>query len=282
MTQNSLRIGGAVIFHTLGEWTDRAHLKDGLDAIGLGDFAPEPRTNASALKDALNDVFSASMYLVRPLETKDGFTVVKETRGIGHVGNTYQTELSAAINDQSQISFHPTDSRAHAIVEKYNTHLGLVRGTQVSSSLVSILASLGGTRLRPTGAIYWLADSQLGRWEEVVKVVEGAGVVGAGCRNACYILRHDFDADSVRAVRDAIVADVTAEAARINKEIESGNLGERALAHRQEEAVSLQEKVREYEALLGVGLASLHEQLEEAGAAACRAKILSSCVEQVA
>jgi hypothetical protein len=45
---------------------------------------------------------------------------------------------------------------------------------------------------------------------------------------------------------------------KIREEILSGDLGEKAIENRVQEAKSLHEKVREYEAILGTGLEHLH------------------------
>jgi hypothetical protein len=89
-----------------------------------------------------------------------------------------------------------------------------------------------------------------------------------------------MDADAMRAIRDAIVAEVTAEAARINKEVAHDELGDRALETRRTQAQELREKVLMYEELLSSPLPHLHHALGEAEEAAARAVLLAS-VESV-
>src|SRR5262249_39008919 len=157
------------------------------------------------------------------------------------------------------------NGRASGIVDSFNRHLGLLRAAQVSASLVRILDSLGATRLRPSGAVYWLPEYHLDRWQRVAEVVEKAGLSKP---NSVYVIRHQMDADAMRAVRDAIVAEVGTEAARIKREVQSGELGERALEHRQQHAAELQQKIAMYEDLLGIGLELLHATVDEADQAA--------------
>jgi hypothetical protein len=97
-----------------------------------------------------------------------------------------------------------------------------------------------------------------------------------GRPHACYVLRVAMDADAVRAVRDAIVAEVTAEACRIREEVLSGALKERALESRRLEAVDLRDKVALYEQLLDTGLASLRQAIDAAEEAAAAAALLVS------
>ena len=89
-----------------------------------------------------------------------------------------------------------------------------------------------------------------------------------------YLLRHRFDVESVRAVRDAVVAEVRGEVKRIRDEVDSGELGPRALETRQAQARELREKVLLYEDLLNVGLADLHRSVDAADQAAATAALL--------
>jgi hypothetical protein len=188
----------------------------------------------------------------------------------------YQHSLVARIDPSTlHISFTPYDDRAQAIVDAFNAHLGMLRTAQVSAALVEVLDRLGGTRLRPTGAIYWLPEHRLKDWQAVAKAVEGAGV---GRPSAVYILRHQLDEDAIRAVRDAIVAEVSGEALRIDQEVSSGELGERALDHRKAQAEELRKKIQQYEDILGIGLQSLHKAVDQAEQAACKAAILAATV----
>jgi hypothetical protein len=213
--------------------------------------------------------------MVRPTKEKDGFWVVEEERretALG--GNAYQVNLTARINfNTSFIAFDPIDDRAQKIVESYNEHLGLLRSAQVSSALVALLDDLGGTRLRPTGGVYWLPEAKVETWAEIGQVIEGAG---HGVVNALYLIRHDLDADAVRAVRDAIVAEVSAEAARISQEVNDGGLGERALEHRKEQALGLRSKIELYEELLDCGLEALRRTVDDTEQTVATAALMAS------
>src|SRR5205823_15051056 len=130
---------------------------------------------------------------------------------------------------------------------------------------------LGGVRLRPGGAVYWLPGHRLGEWSRVAAAVESCA---EGRPSAVYVLRHRLDADAVRAVRDAVVSAVQAEAQRIGTEVSAGELGGRALEARRQQASELRAKVLLYEDLLSVGLAGLHRAVDAADQAAATAALL--------
>jgi hypothetical protein len=270
MIEKSTQILGAVTFWTIGGHTSREMLRVGLEAAGFGKFTPEPRPAPAALKDALQHQLGGPRVLIRPLDTKDGFCVVEERRGKD--ANDYQHSLTAKINAETlQITFTPFDDRAQAVTHGFNLQLGMLMPAQVSNALVTILDSLGGTRLRPTGAIYWLPEHRLDEWQRVAGAVERAA---AGRPSAVYLLRNQMDADAVRAVRDAIVAEVQQEAERIQREVASAELGERALENRRTQAGELRKKIALYEELLGVGLHGLEQAVDAAEQSVAMATLL--------
>jgi hypothetical protein len=208
--------------------------------------------------------------LVRPLATKDGFAVVREDRG--PATNLYRTELTARIKgDPPAPAFDPWDGRAADVEEAYRRQVGRVPAAQLSAALVRVVEAFGGTRLRPGGAVYWLPGNRIADWVEVAGAVERAA---DGRPSAVYLLRHKLDADAVRAVRDAVVTEVQAEATRICNEVAAGDLGGRALETRKKQAAELREKVLLYEDLLSLGLSGLHQAVDRADQAAATAAIL--------
>lgn len=274
MTSNHFRLGGAVVYWTLSEFSFRDRLADGLGDAGFGDLAPDPRPATAALKAALEQTLSGSRVLIRPLQSRDGFAVVEEQRG--QTENVYKQTLSARVEGEGafvRLAFSPKDERSLAVHQAFDLHQGLISAHQVSECLVQVVERLGGTRLRPSGGFYWLPEDKLALWQEVSAAVEKSAF---GRPHACYVLRVAMDADAVRAVRDAIVAEVTAEANRIRSEVLSGELKERALESRRLEAVDLRDKVALYEQLLDTGLASLREAIDAAEEAAAAAALLVS------
>jgi hypothetical protein len=273
MTQNGMRVGAAMTFWSLAEFTDRDMLSHSWGREGFSEFVPEPRQPNAALYDALHSIFKGPQVLIRPLKKREGWCVVTEQRGEDE--NQYKTLLSANVTPRGGISVTPFSDAYATIVDQFERHLGLLRQSQVSTALVSILGRVGATALRPKGGLYSVPGPKIDDWANLAKATEEAG-----SGNKIYLLRHIMDADAMRAIRDAIVAEVTAEAARINKEVAHDELGDRALETRRTQAQELREKVLMYEELLSSPLPHLHHALGEAEEAAARAVLLAS-VESV-
>ncbi len=274
MIESHLDVGGSVAFWSLAAWSDRDRLRQEFLSLGLESYVPDPRPASAALRDALDQVLGGPRVLVRPLAAKDGFAVVREDRGSDR--NDYWTSLVARIpNDPvPRPVFDPWDHpQVPAVREAFDTQLGRLPAAQLSAALVRVVDALGGTRLRPSGAVYWVPGPKLDDWARVGRAVEAAA---DGGQSAVYLLRHRFDADAVRAVRDAVVTEVQAEAERIQAEVAAGHLGGRALETRQSQAADLRAKVLLYEDLLNVGLSGLHRAVDAADQAAATAALLLS------
>src|SRR5262249_20352707 len=140
----------------------------------LGAFVPDERVPAAALRDALTDVCGGPRVLVRPLAQRDGLAVVREDRGPD--ANRYVTTLVARVVDGStpRLTIDPDGPEAVAVAAAFRPRLGRVSAAQLSVALVRVVESLGGTRLRPSGAIYWLPGPRLDSWARVGRAVEAA------------------------------------------------------------------------------------------------------------
>ena len=271
MTEGHLDVGGAVVFWSLADGTDRDRLRDGFTSLDLGEFVPDERPASAVLKDALESVLGGPRVLVRPLAARDGFAVVREDRGTA--ANAYATTMVAKVSAGGNplLSFDPDDDRAERVRQAFREHAGKVPAAQLSAALVKVVGRLGGTRLRPGGAVYWVPGHKLSDWADVADAVEQAAT---GKPSAVYAIRHKLDADAVRAVRDAVVAAVAGEAERIARDVAAGDLGGRALDARRKEAAALRDKVLLYEDVLAVGLAGLHAAVDAADQAAAGAALL--------
>lgn len=274
MVRNTIGLGGAVVFWSLGEFSDREQLKQGFESLGRGALTPEVRTQAACLRDALADLFQErDGLLIRPLAKKNGFAVIAEERG--EDTNSLTHVVTAKIEGDNAISLSPfNQDQAERLKTSYDRYMGMVRPAALAGSLIKAMGTLGGQRLRPGGGVYWLPGERVDEWSSICAVVEAAACNGT--KSAIYRIEHDFNSESVRAVRDAVIEEVQAASARLKKEIMSGDLGERALETRQYQAEELRRKVELYESILNVGLESCRAVIEEAANAEAAAVILQS------
>ncbi len=270
---NGMKVGGLLTFWTLPRHVRLAELRQGLDALGLGKHAPDARTPSAALRTALEEVFPSKSYRVEPLKSREAFEIIEVLRGERQ--NVYRHAWRVCIDEQKAVDLQPfDDNMAESIVWEFNKHLGLVTGPAVTQGLVGILSGMQGTRLRQNGGLYWLADTHRSQWREVADMVEG--VPGTGGRSAVYQIHHQMDHDAIRAVRDAICKQVAEDTQEIHDAVLSGELGARALAHKQKQAKDLFGMITLYEEILGGGLGDLRRDLEKTEESVSAATLLIS------
>lgn len=271
---------GAFIYWSLAEFSSRSVLLAGLESLGLAKHVPEPRSTAAALRDALTEQFPGVGYDVARLANRDAFEVVEIRRQEYPAANVRTPSLLCRIDAATlEVEFAPLDWRAEQIVERYNRHRGYLRRAAVGQALVAVVHALGGTSPRPQGGLYWLPNTRLDEWRRIVQAVEASAV---GKQHSIYAIHHAMDAEALRAIRDAIVEEVSADAGKILAEVNEGGLGERALEHRQSLACNLRDKVLLYEELLNVGLTGLHQVVDQAEEAAGKAALMASAMVAVA
>lgn len=270
MVNSGMRVGGGVCFWTLAQWANRDKLLDGLTDLGQTKLCPPVRSVQQCLRSALQAAFKR--HIIQPL--KGGGLEIREVVHLDDDNNDHVLKLTARIDEQERISLNPYKVEwAGEIQNQYRAARGQVSADAVADMMVRYLDGLGGTKLRPMGGIYWLRDEVLPNWQQLTRIVENAASKG---QSRGYLIRHDMDHDSIIAVRDAIVAEVTATAQTLHDEVVSGTLGERALHSREAQAQELREKILLYESLLGQGLQSLHNAVDTAEQAAAAACILAS------
>lgn len=270
---------GRVVFWSSTEWSSLSDIRDGLakvsrpDGRTLEDFAPKPRTAYACLRDAISVQFPKQR--VEKLETNKGFACLQVNR---HRDDVTTTTLFAVEADEQAMDF--TFLRGYRsdwndqLQAEFSRQRGLLKPSQVTGCLTGILASCCNyVPLRPTGGVYWIPEVAFDLWAQVAPVVEKAGVGGT---NAVYQITHDLNADAVRAVRDSFQKLIEAEAEEINRLIESGELGERALKTQGERAEALQRKIEEYEQILSERLPAAMDLAKQAEVAAMFAKIQAS------
>lgn len=275
--QSQVLLGGAVVFWRLASRSDRQRLFDALASHGLDRFCPEPRTPASALKEAVS-TYSSECHghaMVRGLKNseKNGFLVVHEQ--IGDSDNTYRKLFSVKVNDSGFLETQSLDVRPDIarIEELYNANRRVVTSAAVAGLLVDLVEHYRGTPLRPNGGFYWIESGVLPDFVAVAGSIEQCAVDDT---SAVHFLKTAVDNLSVRALKDAIVAEVQAKAREIEDAATEGTLKSRGFKIKQSQAQSLHERVSYFENLLGEALSELHEVADN-----CEKQVVENALQAI-
>lgn len=248
MSTSQISMSGAIVLWSTTSTTSLDKLTSGLDGIGLGKFAPSQTSPQAALKAAMTDLYAGPRKLIRP--DRNGFSVVEETE---HpvLGLQHEVVLTALPRMGLEVS-DPTEQ--DRIAQAYTHQLDLVPVASITACLTGIVRHLGGIALRQTGGIYWIPARSTDVWAQVMAVVQAAGA------NTLYAITTQVDAESVRAVCDAINNEMAAEVAQMQSELADG-LSARAGKRRAEQLSSMTDRLRDYEQSLGVTLDTLRGAL---------------------
>ena len=269
MNHHNLSPTGAVIYWSAGP-TSRQLLEARLGQLGLEDFTPPQRTDAAVLKSVLLDYCDGSksrnsdkVVQSHCQPKRNGFEVVDVARQ--KEANEYSHDFSALVQEGLVvITRGVADQRV--LQQAFTEHKALLTGGAVGQMLVEVLAHLGGAALRPSGGVYWIPEDAVASLQAIAAAVEESSEGLKG--NKVYMLRTVMDEAAMRAIRAAIITEVTAEAAVLGNEIAAGNLGETALAKRMDLAKTLHSRIARYEGILGEALDVLHQIVQVAEQAA--------------
>jgi hypothetical protein len=275
MNVRTISHDGAVVFWSAGP-TSRDLLNARLTNLGLEKFTPNPTTDEAALKAALKDYAQSKATTLKPhgrdkivekhRRRDDGFDVVDVERKGKDESNDYTVDFAARV-EQGRVMVSRGYANAYELQEQFEAHKAELTGAQGSGALVKLMAHLGGTCLKDEGGVYWLPGKAIEQWDQVIAAFEGTGA-----NTKVYRMGVEMDAQTVRAVKDAIVKEITTAAGAIIDEIKANDFRESALERRRQTALALRERVREYEAILGQALSHLHVVLDVAEQAAAGAR----------
>lgn len=286
MNSKQVEADGAVVYWSAGP-TRRDVLIARLVHHAMDNLVPEQRTDAACLKSAMHDYCDQrsrrrkgqdKLVQARKRQSTNGFEVLDVERG--EYGNDYKVDFAAKVLASGSISVIRGAANVAELTSLFETHRSQLTGQSVGKLLTNVLAQLGGTCLRPAGGVYWIPGSQVQTWETVSNIVESAAVDSG--RNAVYAITHTWNERSVRAVKDAIIDEVTAATNSLVEDIRVNQLGSEALVRRQVLAAALHGRVAQYETILGEALTALHATVRLADDAAAAALSLHDASSQFA
>jgi hypothetical protein len=291
MVDDRLQIGGAVVFWRLAKSTNREDVVTGLRGLRLEQYAPEPRSPLACLRAVLPDVYPAqskdAKHATRPVKNGSGkgFAVVRERPNEAHYAGDAWGEVvaTATLDDKATLRLDPDDwDNRERIRAGMQSAAEWLTSASVGSALVKLVEEhCDGVALRPSGGVYWVREDRLDEWTRIANVFEQASAQAdkdgnPASPNAIYVLKVIADEQMVRAVGDALTAEIAAELAQIEEDVADGDLKEQACVSRLKRVGALESKVKRYETAFASPLTVLHEAVERASVAVAQATLQAS------
>lgn len=263
MTQNKeyvvttdLNTAGRISYWRLSGDLDLVQLAAVWTAQGLDKaLLPKPPGDGVALGRAMHEqsgtVTSQVRLLARPL-ARQAWALVEET--LVKDSLSYETLLSVKFEKGG-----PVFTRDHASHDRYNTLVASIRSSydnmkgtlttnDVSSWLVKLAGQYQSVPLRDTGGIYFVPKTHVDTWDRIVRAITKVSA------HSIFQIPALKTAEAIAAITDAVTQECEAIALTIEREMQAGKLGDRALQTRRKECEALLAKVGAYDTLLDVQL----------------------------
>jgi hypothetical protein len=264
MNTNSFTVSaGAMTYWTIGPQTDPEVLQTGLSQLHLPDYAPKPRTWLMSLKAALAEQFAKPEELIRPLRHKqrNGYTVVVEAKGESE--NTYSRTVNASVDKDGQVFVTAGTADRYELQRLTNHYRRVLPAASVADMLTEIIhGQLDGIALKAHGGLYFIPEQHVGRWMDIIMVVEAAAVTPTS--NDLSVVPLEMNEMTLRDIKRSITREMESAAERLRTDITENDLGDKALLNRAVRASQLRDRIRQYESILGEALDACHQHLDVA------------------
>jgi hypothetical protein len=270
MITTSINANGTIALWELSGAFDLAEVRAAFASVGLDTVAPYPRTPAAALNAALTTVYGKRGTLVRPCG-EGAFVVVEDVPVPGDLRMDRKDVQGARVNVDGSLTIRE-DENADRIRTLYQQAQGQIDTDALGTALSAAVSTLHGTPVRSRGGVYWVPGPKATTWRALAKAL--ADLPTKSGNAILYSVTTVGDADTVRAIADAITREADDEVAALEKELEGG-VSSRVAGNRAKKMTALAMRIEQYEEVLGASLEAIRQRVAVIGAEAGQAAILA-------
>lgn len=263
-------ITGAMIFWRLSSGAHYARLLAELRANGvLSALHPAPPTPAAVLNRVLNDRYAGRNCLVRPLAKGTGYAIMPrlDVEGRPEFKTSWSVQISVAANKAVELTFSDDAPEAEITPVEDGVSVGLTKlgDNEMSSWMSQVVKHLQAVSMRESGGVYFIPAAHVETWRAINKSVR------ARCPGMqLYEVPVVRTEQAIEAVLESLTENIAKEVALASnhvEELETKRNGGTKIQQRSVDGVTqklgeLLQKVKRYEAVLGVGLEGLQKQVE--------------------
>ena len=264
MIEREYDISGAIVFWSL-QPTPYQALLEALRSKGYDDCMPNPRTDQSALVNAIKATYGTKNRAIvsRKKPSLNGVELLAIERNQGR--NYYTTSFGAKVVNRA-VKADGGYANEQKLTEDFLTYKAVLTASAVSQALTEVLQRMDGVRGFDKPGIHYIPEHHLKGWKELADLVEG-------CQqgNKITTVRAAMDEGTARAIRDALTKEVQEEAAQLLDDVSKGTLNDTQLQVRAQRAQVLVDRVNLYSSILNEGLEGLKNVAQLANGAAAAA-----------
>ena len=208
--------------------------------------------------------------LVRPLEGQRGYSIVNEDAK----GDTlsYQQNLNVTLDANAQLVAAPADhDLAGTVKNAFDVALQCLDAEDISMMLRELCRKLSAISLRASGGFYFIPPQSVDAFTRASTALAAA----SGCR--CWQIPAMKTEGTVQAILNAVRAEAEGIIRELDDALDADVDGERALNSKVRRCQAAEQKVADYEALLG-------QRLEDIGSSLThmRARITEAAMRKAA
>lgn len=185
----------------------------------------------------------------------------------------WSTEAKIGLNEAGQLEIEPENCEPalrDEVTTRYKLHLTHLTREDMSQWLVWLAGHVGATALRESGGFYFVPPAGLATWRTISKVIE----------DSSQYEMQEIPAGRSLSVAKAVLAGLAGEMKTACDEMErdllSGEHGERALGARVKRCAALIEKIEDYEPVVGRTLNEIRNSVEAIQARLAAAALVTS------
>ena len=153
------------------------------------------------------------MQPLRPLRHKqrNGYTVVVEDKG--EADNSYSRTVNACVDKEGVVAVTAGFADRQELQQLTSHYRRVLPASSVSDMLTDIInGQFGGISLKASGGLYFIPEDHVGKWMDVIMVVEAAAVNGA---NDLSVVPLEMNEMTLRDIKRSINREIESAAERL-------------------------------------------------------------------
>ena len=257
-------VSGAITFYKC-QPTPYEVFHSAMSAAGYGNCVPNPRTDQSALTNAVKEVHGGrnKKIIGRKKPKVNGVELVDIERDTAR--NGYTTSFGAKVVEGSVVTdFGYADQ--YRLTEEFLKSKAVLTAGAVGKTLADILDKMNGVHGFDDPRNRYVPEYRLAEWRQIRDVLKACSP-----DSRITIIRVAMDADTCTAIRDVLTKEVQEQAGKLLDDVSKGTLNDDQLHIRAEQAQALVDRINLYSTILDEGLEGLKNVAKLACGAAAAA-----------
>jgi hypothetical protein len=250
-------LAGRIVYWTLSGVVEFDAFIEALEIGGIQkDLFPLPQTPDRALKRAVESILVENKMIARPIKALAGQSLFREEQKPQRV--RLSPELTVHVRDVGGyipgLVFSPEGHDLEKLItQRFARAITELDTISISGWIHKVLTQFSAVTMRAAGGFYFIPKAELSEWYRHMEPLQKTS------RHKIYALPAVNSQDVIAAVLDALEAETKQVASELEVELQTLDLGVRALTFRAGKCDRMISKFERYEGILGQKLENLRK-----------------------